>query len=801
MAACEDQATDEGLKHNEEDLTALDERLICLTNAARYEEVEPLLAQRREIDQSTWADAIEAFVKVRQSEPEAALRLIENAIKDWPNLIWCREVRAECYRKLGRPSDAEKDYCWILERYHREDVENQSDYGITAFRLGLQDGKIDRALEIYSRIFESRPFPNDAETRIYFGLCWLVKGNLERGRELLSHGINLCRNRRLLDDLLNFELVCMEQASEGWPHGAAVRNVLNHDADGVKAEIRAQLTEAAERPLSGAEELRQMLDTQPGGDADGWLRVGGQAGLARLQAAAGKWLEAEDIYCLLLNKEKMRFPEARDALIALSDSAEAAGEESFGEGHFEEGENHLSRALRIDRELGRFDRQAGLHQSLGDWFVKAEMLSRALERYAQALEAARQPGGGGEVIQGDAHARIGYVQLRLGNRTEAKAHFSAAFNLYRTSDASTPGEKLGSCLRSLISDFPQFWELDDALKASADEVGADSTLRASLASYLDALAAPGTPETLVPVVTPVVLELSDVLVPFVDPQQDGGKFIDELIPAMRNRIKAETGASVPGVRARANSALPEGVYEVQLDEVPVDRGLAVPKAACEQTWSTPEFLIAHIEAVLRHNLTRFVGVQETASMLDEWEKLPGGKEQVQAALPTPLARRRFTWLIQGLLAERVSIIDWQAILAAAKELDVATAPMLALVRAARLRLRPSLPGNTSGAVRVALPASFEDQLLGAADGRAFLAADPVQKLDFLAWLRGEMEHHDPQTVLSTRSPALRPLLRRLVAPEFPDLMVLAEEELLSSDEPATNDSRLHSMSEEQNAYG
>jgi flagellar biosynthesis component FlhA len=36
----------------------------------------------------------------------------------------------------------------------------------------------------------------------------------------------------------------------------------------------------------------------------------------------------------------------------------------------------------------------------------------------------------------------------------------------------------------------------------------------------------------------------------------------------------------------------------------------------------------------------------------------------------------------------------------------------------------------------------------------------------------------------TRWPALRPLLRRLVAPEFPDLMVLAVEELVSFDGPA-----------------
>jgi flagellar biosynthesis component FlhA len=106
------------------------------------------------------------------------------------------------------------------------------------------------------------------------------------------------------------------------------------------------------------------------------------------------------------------------------------------------------------------------------------------------------------------------------------------------------------------------------------------------------------------------------------------------------------------------------------------------------------------------------------------------------------------------------------------------------VRAARLRLRSCLPGNTSNAVRVLLPSAFEEQLLGEEEGRAFLAANPAQKLAFLAWLREEMEPQSQDAVLVTRSPVLRPLLRRLVAPEFPDLMVLAEEELFSFDAPA-----------------
>lgn len=431
-------------------------------------------------------------------------------------------------------------------------------------------------------------------------------------------------------------------------------------------------------------------------------------------------------------------------------------------------------------------------------------------------------------------ARCGLAAFMNGDTIATRAHLAAALKTIPAADGDT-GAALAAVLQPLLPDITRYWAFDDALLGWADDPATSTELRAQLTafrkgltSYLDTLMGLPSLELQVLVVTPIVFELSDALVPFVDSRQDGGKFLYELIPAMRDRIKAATGVRVPGVRARANSLLPPGVYEMQLDEVPVNRGQAlldhwyfagqpelldgldveghctpathpvtgepgcwldaegqaIAAAAGKATLSTPEFLVGHIESVLRRNMAHFLGVQEAANLLEEWAQLPGGKEQAAAALPTLFTRHRFTWLLKGLLAERVPVTDWQTILAATAELDASTVPVLALVRAVRLRLRSQLPGNTPTATRVALPVTYEEQLLGEEEGRAFLAADPVQKLALLAWLREEMERHDQETVLVTRSAALRPLLRRLVTPEFPDLMVQAEEELLSFDAPA-----------------
>jgi flagellar biosynthesis component FlhA len=322
-------------------------------------------------------------------------------------------------------------------------------------------------------------------------------------------------------------------------------------------------------------------------------------------------------------------------------------------------------------------------------------------------------------------------------------------------------------------------------------------------------------------VTPIRLALSSVLVPFVDPQQDGGRFLYELIPAMRDRIKAEFGVHLPGVRARAEPAFPAGSYEVEIAEVPAHRGhlmvdrwflagptrkfstlnileqgivsvhpvtgepgcwldeagRSVAEAAGETTFATPELLVDCIASVLRANLARLFSIQEAANWIEQCAKEAGGREQVEAALPTSLARYRFTWLLKGLLAERVPISDWMAILASAKDMDMERSARPAMIRAARLRLRQTLPGNV-GTQRVPLPPHIEAQFLTESGDGALSSEPDTKRLVFWRWLHDQVERYGQEVVLVTHSPAVRPYLRRLIATRLPEIMVLAEEELL-----------------------
>ena len=85
----------------------------------------------------------------------------------------------------------------------------------------------------------------------------------------------------------------------------------------------------------------------------------------------------------------------------------------------------------------------------------------------------------------------------------------------------------------------------------------------------------GRSDEMLQAVTPIVLEVAPDLVGFVDDSETGAAFLGEYIPMMRDGLFYELGVRFPGVRVRAGS-LPDGQYEIQINEVPVARGSVEP---------------------------------------------------------------------------------------------------------------------------------------------------------------------------------------------------------------------------------
>jgi len=334
-------------------------------------------------------------------------------------------------------------------------------------------------------------------------------------------------------------------------------------------------------------------------------------------------------------------------------------------------------------------------------------------------------------------------------------------------------------------------------------------------------------ELFIPVVTPIVLEVSDALVPFVDSRQDGGKFLFELVPFMRDGLFVELGARYPGVRARGNPGLPPGAYQIQINEVPVVTGQAtlghilvndtvdrlrlmnvegfeainpatrqpaawVPEdrkemleAAGLTTWDVPGYIILHLAAVLRRYAREFVGVQEVQTMLDQLEKaFPAIVKEVVPKVVTVL---KLTDILGRLVEEEISIRDLRGILQALAEQGQTEADSVMLtehVRAAQKRYVSNKYARGTGTLVVyLLDPQIEEAIRGSikrTSAGTHLALEPDIAQEIVQAVKNECGHLPPtaQRPVILTAMDIRRYVRKLLEYEFnPPFSVVSYQEL------------------------
>jgi type III secretion protein V len=334
-------------------------------------------------------------------------------------------------------------------------------------------------------------------------------------------------------------------------------------------------------------------------------------------------------------------------------------------------------------------------------------------------------------------------------------------------------------------------------------------------------------ELFIPVVTPIVLEVSDALVPYVDSRQDNGKFLFELIPFMRDGLFVELGVRFPGVRARGNASLPPGAYQIQINEVPVVTGQAtlghilvndtvdrlklmniqgfeainpatrqpaawVPEqhretleAAGLTTWDVPGYIILHTAAVLRRNAREFVGVQETQTMLEQLEK--AFPAIVKEVVPKVVNVLKLTDILQRLVEEEISVRDLRGILQALAEYGQVEADNVMLtehVRAAQRRyISHKYARGTGTLVVYLLDPNIEEAIRGSVkrtSAGAHLALEPELAQEIVQAVRSECGHLPPsaQRPVILTAMDIRRYVRKLLEYEFnPSFSVLSYQEL------------------------
>jgi len=338
---------------------------------------------------------------------------------------------------------------------------------------------------------------------------------------------------------------------------------------------------------------------------------------------------------------------------------------------------------------------------------------------------------------------------------------------------------------------------------------------------------------MLPVVTPIALEVAQDLVETVQLTGDSPSGLKQLVEEMRTSIGVTLGIRPPGIRIRGNEVdMPPASYLIMLDEIPRVMGTVDPRkvlcladisalsdASLEgvqnlqaaekaspppdksgraatwcpvewsealgkagfETWDAAKYIQEHLGSVLIANLEMFVtmdAIEQDLLKIDAsgalFERLRGARGGVA----------RFVEVARSLLMEELAIAPTNTLishyLACVEEPTVEVAE--------RMRQTPAIHAQLTRDVAdwclYVLADSYEARLReGVHQGKdgAVLSLEPEATQELLAAVRTAVGSltQDKRQVLVVQDWYLRPFVRSLLVLEFPDLRVVARREIES----------------------
>jgi hypothetical protein len=335
-------------------------------------------------------------------------------------------------------------------------------------------------------------------------------------------------------------------------------------------------------------------------------------------------------------------------------------------------------------------------------------------------------------------------------------------------------------------------------------------------------------ETMIPMVTPIALEVGGGLIPIFEPDGGGGNRAMTELERIREALRAEFGFPFPGIRVLGNETgmpprcalimideIPEIILEVGRDDVLVDEtveGLArfgiqgklhadpvtgqtrARIAACDRTaaeaaglatWDAAEYLSSALQVVLRRMASSFIDPDVTRRLVDSIEGTAPGL--VAKTVPKVVSWFALTDILQRLISEGIGIGEIGCILQALSkcERDLGNTSVLAEqvrhslsreITAKFTRGRDELPVLLLDAeTEIRISSAIKRTALG-----AYLAAEPQLVEDLIVAIRRQVSSLGPGAAgvpILVTSAEIRPFLRRLVSLEFPSLHVLSGQDV------------------------
>ena len=337
----------------------------------------------------------------------------------------------------------------------------------------------------------------------------------------------------------------------------------------------------------------------------------------------------------------------------------------------------------------------------------------------------------------------------------------------------------------------------------------------------------GQSQQMLPVVTPIALEVSADLIPLVEDTGDGSKFLGEMVPMMRDGLFYELGVRFPGIRVRGNETdMPAGSYLIMINEIPLVMGTvsldkvlvndtaerlrllniegetatnpangnecawidAEYKEVAEQagltTWDAAGYIVLHLSSVLRKNGAEFVGIQEVMNMLEQLEQ--AFPALVKETVPKVVSPFQLTDILRRLVEEEISIRDLRSILQSLAEwgqVEHDTVMLTEYVRSALKRyISHKYTRGQNTLIVYLLDPQIEETVRSSiqhTSSGSYLALEPEITQEILSAVRTEVGSLPPtaQNPVILTTMEIRRYFRKLVELEFPHLAVLSYQEL------------------------
>jgi type III secretion protein V len=330
-----------------------------------------------------------------------------------------------------------------------------------------------------------------------------------------------------------------------------------------------------------------------------------------------------------------------------------------------------------------------------------------------------------------------------------------------------------------------------------------------------------------PLPAPLALEVSQEITPLLDDRAQGGRFLNELVPQIRERLFFELGVRFPGIRVRGSTpGLAPDTFVIKLNEVPVIfsnvnlgqffvneqanniRMLQIPATDSMNpmthglgSWvpdefrekidqaglniiEIPGFIALSLGDAMRKYAHEFLGIQEVQAILDQMEQI--FPALVKETVPKLVSVHLLTEILKRLVQEDISIADMRTILQAiALWAPVETNPTT-LTEYVRTEMKRYISfkytRGQNNLIVYLLDPEIEEVISNSirqSENGNYLALEPDTAQEILKTFEQEVGHIPPtaQRPVVITTMEVRRYLKKLVELHHPDLAVLSYQEL------------------------